>query len=139
MKTFLEFAQNLINEMPYFHYEGSDRQEHDFDYELEKRSFSDLSALLLHVFKGGAVRDKYGNVMKLETPEEKQQLLDDLLNPKGMFIINSMVRYNKEINPIVRNERMPTDKRTPEEIEAFRNWIGEIVKKSSRNNINTNR
>ena len=127
--TFKEFAAPLL-EMPYFIY-GEDGIDKMYDFRIEDWSLEQLEAILTQVFNGiASPPDKDGKILHITTPELKQKLIDYLTDLSGLFILNAMVKYNSQINPVIQKGRMPTKARKQEEIQAYMNWLNNFIKKS---------
>jgi hypothetical protein len=132
MKTFLEFAEPILKEMPYFHYVDDERTPHNFDLEVESRDFDDLSSLIIHALSGGLISGDPAKTtpMQLKTTEEKQQFIDSLMDINGQFMLFAFSKYGSKISPVIRNIKVPVNRRSKEELEAYKNWITKLLKKS---------
>ena len=62
----------LIQEMPSLNPNVSPYQ--DFDFELEGRSGISILNLLIDIFSGKPVKDKFGNILQISNVEEKEAI-----------------------------------------------------------------
>jgi hypothetical protein len=130
IQTFKEWYSTQLNEMPYL-YVNSNNTEKQFDPEVEIRSLPELEALLIDLLLGKPQTDKYNNTIQLNTPEEKQQLINTLKDPKDRFMLMILGKYGSQISPNVQNIKKPNEKRQPEEVTGYVAWVDKLIKKSN--------
>jgi hypothetical protein len=123
METFKEwFDKNkTLMEMPYVYIDDM-----SFDFELENLSLAELEQLLKDLINGVPKQDKYNNVIQLKTPEEKIKLRNQLFEKnlkKSTLMASIMHKFGNKINPIIRPMSIKPELRTPEEIEAYTQWV----------------
>lgn len=131
LSSFKEWYMSKLNEMPYLYVNTNDNKEIQFDPEIEKRSLPELESVIISLLSGKVMTDKYNNTIQLKTPEEKQQLINVLKDPKDRFMLMILGKYRSLISPNVKNIKTPNEKRQPEEISAYINWVDTLIKKSN--------
>jgi hypothetical protein len=101
MSKFQRLYESLIFEMPYVSFELQGKR-FDFDLELEKhqKDWFGLVRLIHNILGSKSVKDKYDNVLRLQTREEKESFLEELRN-NTMF--NSFLKrfYNKSFDELI--------------------------------------
>ena len=131
LTTFKEWFESQLNEMPYFYLNTANKEEHQFDPEIEKRTLQELEQVFLDMLTGKPLTDKYENTIQLNTPEEKQQLINVLQDPKDRFMMMILGKYGSQISPNVQDIKKPNDKRTPEEVVGYLAWVDNLIKRSN--------
>jgi len=101
MSKFQNLYESLLLEMPHISFEKNGKH-FDFDLELEKhqKDWYGLVRLMHNILGSNSVKDKYGNVLSLQTPEEKEAFVEELRN-NPMFTTFIKRFYNKDFNDLL--------------------------------------
>jgi hypothetical protein len=101
MTKFQKLYESLLLEMPHISFEVGGKL-YDFDFELEKyqRDWYALVRLMHNILGSNVVKDKYGNVLKLNTREQKERLVEEL---RGNPYFNAFLKkfYNKSFDELL--------------------------------------
>ena len=101
MSKFQKLYESLLLEMPHISFE-LDGNHYDFDFELEnhQRDWYGLVRLMHNILGSKAVKDKYGNVLNLNTKEQKEKLVEEL---RENFYFNAFLKkfYNKDFDELI--------------------------------------
>jgi hypothetical protein len=98
---FQSLYESLLLEMPHISFEVGGNH-YDFDFELEKhqKDWFGLVRLMHNILASKSVKDKYGNVLRLETKEQKHRLVEELRNNQTFNLFLKRF-YNKSFDDLL--------------------------------------
>ena len=114
-----------LTEMPYLFANNKD----GFDIELEQyATFEQLNQRLKEILSGVEVKDKYGNVLQLSTPESKEIFINDLVETNSPNFIEWVLNKFGDKFKNSHSGRIPLSKRSEQETLAVQNWLLTFLK-----------
>ena len=114
-----------LTEMPYLFANAPD----GFDMELEQyATFEQLSQKLKEILSGAEVKDKYGNVLQLNTPESKEIFINDLIDTNSPNFIEWVLNKFGDKFKGSHSGRIPLANRSQQETLAIHDWLLTFLK-----------
>lgn len=134
MQTLKEWVEDKtpLLEMPYVYFDTPEGDK-QFDLELERLSFDEIQKLIIMLFSGKALTDKYDNTLQLTSDAEKEEFKNKLKEKdlkKSQIMALIMKKYGPNINPIIRPVSIKPELRDIKEIDAYNRWVEELYSKS---------
>ena len=121
--------RKYLTEMPYIRYGKAPEDIIDLELELKRNPWK-FVRFMISIFNGKEVKDKYGNIIHLQTAREKEKFANEIRNnSQYIWYINKYLpkwlykRMDRIIRSIIRKSR-GVQKNEPEEFD-MNNVIGE--------------